>query len=931
MLNNKMDLRVALLTFVFNNKIMLEENLLSKIILENNKESISRLFNILNNRNNLTNIDEINLLIKKYYSKEVYKEYELKELYFIDRISELANEFISTRDDRFILKYWTCEDSKLLGEYNNINRIAMWNTLSREIVVDNIVFQYLLNKRMRSNRYLSKYHSLVHIEDLQLQQILSKGVAETHLHINAGINFEIKWMELMSSDFAKLGLKNINMASYGEISNEEATYMIKQASIIRILLSNFIFNRMFNDRFIDFYRKNEFNCCNCNDANNYEYDEFRNNIKKVLNFNLNLELDEWFNLLKYKYIDVSYYEYENNPLNASINWDERLIKKDWINKITKRKVRGTSIENIFLFECFKGVNKEKNEDYLCGDLRDDTIFVKLFYKYLLIKNIIYNLANEDNKIKGLDKFVDNFQISTKLSPLNDMKYMKMMLALHCQLENKNLSKLEFRVSFPNYNKKSKMEKECIVGLISFFEFYYNLLKDIESDKVEKHIVPKLGIIYHLIKKKDNDEKCWINYINDEYSKSLYYMRYREEYSTQIDILTKLRNTVPYLSKYIIGIDTASIENYTEPWVFAPIFKKAREDEQRLLVENEEYFPSGISSLGFTFHVGEDFRHILTGLRNIYEVISQLHFRAGDRIGHGIVLGIDIEKWIQKNEIIILPRIEYLEDLLWTWHMYTKDGISIEYDINYIERKILEVSKEIYGQENIITVSMLYRAYLDKFNNYSIKICEKEDVCNIDTCIENEECFSNENFEFCSNFSKCDKIEELKKTSWNLNKLKCANHCKVYLKRMNEPIEIKINKKDLTIFKDLQCKVKKIVIESGIVVETNPTSNRAIGQIENIFEHYISNLNDVTKENNMLVTINTDDPCVFNSNINNEYAYIFYSLLHKGYERSLVLKWIDEVRQVALDTSFIKNRGIENIGTMIREIERILKVLRERII
>lgn len=930
MLNNKLDLRVSLLTFIFNNKIMLEENLLDEIILNNRPKSISKLFNILNKKNTLTNLDEVNLLIRKYYNKEIYKQYDIKELYFIDRISKLANEFISTRDDRIILKYWSCDDSKLLGEYNNINRIAMWNTLSREIVVDNIVFQYLLNKGMRKNIYLSKYHSLVHIEDLQLQQILSKGVAETHLHINAGINFEIKWMELMSSDFGKLGLKNINMASYGEISDCEAIYMIKQASIIRILLANFIFNRRYDDHFKSFYIESEFDSCN-SEYNRCEYEEFCGNIESLLSFNLNLELDEWFNTLKQKYIDTSYYSYENDPLNSTIRWDEILINKDWINKIARRKVRGVSIENIFLFECFKAVNEHRDEYNLCGDLRDDKIFVKLFYKYLLIKNIIYNLANEDNKIKGLDKFIENFKVSTKLSSLNDMKDMKMILGLHCQLENKNLSKLEFRISFPSCKGKSKMERECIRSLISFFKFYQNTLKDIEDGKIEKYIVPKLGIIYHLIKMTDDDEKCWINYINDEYSKSLYYMKNREKYSSQIDVLTNLRNTVPYLSKYIIGIDTASVEHYTEPWVFAPIFKKARENEQRLLVSNEEYYPSSISSLGFTFHVGEDFRHILTGLRNVYEVITQLDFRSGDRIGHGIVLGIDIEKWIQRNEVVILPRIEYLENLLWIWHMYTKDGISIQYDINYIERKILEISKEIYGQENIVTVNMLYRSYLDKFNNYSINVCEKEDLYNADTCIENELDFSEENFEFCNNFSNCDKIEELRKTSWNLNKLKCANHCKVYLKRMNEPIEIKINRKDLTIFNDLQHKVKNIVVESGIVIETNPTSNRVIGQVENIFEHYISNLNDVTKENNMLVTINTDDPCVFNSNINNEYAYMFYSLLHKGYERSLILKWIDEIRQVALDTSFIKNRGIENPSIMIKEIECILEVLRERIV
>ncbi|EHK2355137.1 hypothetical protein KCK31_000554 [Clostridium perfringens] len=929
MLNNKLDLRVFMLTFILNNKIMLEENFFDKLLLQNRIDLISRFFNIINKKVNINNLDEVFLLLNKYYKKNEYNNYEIKELYFIDKLGDLANEFISTRDNRFILKYWKCEEKNILDQYNDINRIAIWNSFSRQVVVDNIVFQYMINKGLKENKYLSMYHSFIHIEDLQLEKILSKGVAETHLHINAGINFEIKWLELISSDIMKLNLNDINIASYGELTMEEVIYMLKQATIIRFLLANFIFNRGIKEKFYEFYKKNnlfendecKFNCKYSLDNRKCEYMYFKNNINNLLKFDLNNNIDEWLDELKLKNI------YNFDCDNEKKSWEELLRKRDWINSISCRTVKGTSLENIFLFECFKTLDKKKQEYSVYSEgLRNDKIFIKLFYKYILIKNIIYSITNEDNKIKGLDKFVKNFSMSTKLPVPNYMKNIKMILSLHCQLQNKNLSKFEFRCSFPSKHKQiAKMEKEFLVNLKSFFEFYNKLIEDIKLGKLERNVIPKMGIIYHFIKYKDNEEKCWINYLNDEYSKSLYYIEQRRIYEIQIDILTKFRNKIPYLSKYLVGIDTASVEHYTEPWVFAPIFKKARENEQRLLVKNERLSFSPISSLGFTFHVGEEFRHIVTGLRNIYEVINNLNFRAGDRIGHGIALGIDLEKWIKNNEIIILPRIEYLENLLWVWNMYTDKNSCIEYDINYIEREILTIAQDIYGEESFFTVKVLYDAYISKFKEYKIDICKVEEICDLDVCINKEIVVSND-FHFCNNFNKCEKIKELKNKAWNLKKLRCANHCKIYLKRMNEPIEIKISMNDIRLFKDLQNRVKKMIIEKGIVVETNPTSNRVIGQIENIFEHYISRLNDTTQENNMLVTINTDDPCVFNSNINNEYAYIFYSLLHKGYDRSLVLNWIDEVRQIALDNSFIRDRGLNEINQIDEEIKEILKEL-----
>ncbi|MNP54537.1 hypothetical protein D3C76_1490990 [compost metagenome] len=76
----------------------------------------------------------------------------------------------------------------------------------------------------------------------------------------------------------------------------------------------------------------------------------------------------------------------------------------------------------------------------------------------------------------------------------------------------------------------------------------------------------------------------------------------------------------------------------------------------------------------------------------------------------------------------------------------------------------------------------------------------------------------------------------------------------------------------------------------------------------------------------MVTINTDDPVVFNTNIDNEFAYIFYSLHEKGYAREDILHWIDHIRETGLNSSFIKTRQI-SLKDQIIEINVLIKRLK----
>ena len=72
---------------------------------------------------------------------------------------------------------------------------------------------------------------------------------------------------------------------------------------------------------------------------------------------------------------------------------------------------------------------------------------------------------------------------------------------------------------------------------------------------------------------------------------------------------------------------------------------------------------------------------------------------------------------------------------------------------------------------------------------------------------------------------------------------------------------------------------------------------------------------------VLVTVNSDDPVIFNTHAENELAYIYHALVHHGFEKERILKWIDKVRQFGMDSCFVKK--IKKPSEQISEIRIIL--------
>ncbi|MGW9017798.1 hypothetical protein [Priestia megaterium] len=904
MLNDKIELQLKILTTPLNEYAFYENDIMEEYF---NKEKINGehrelyfkkllkvIYPIIASNNRVNNLDEVKLLTKKYYFpdlnliKEGPKENN-DSLFYMQLLNELSRVFITHRNGKISLKYWeSTEEENLLGPYKGIYKVALWNSLNRIFTTDILVIIYLLDNGMHDERYLKGYHSHVSLEDIELNQVLQKGISETHMHFSAGGHFTLNWQTLMSPTrkYISQSVEN-HFLHTNELLGVDFNlykYTLAMASL-RLLLGNFLkYNQTapsqglsLDEFYKEFFKKIDIGEEEVSTLsflnkiatgekltkdNKYYYDLYEG-VKDILNIEL------------------------KTPSNNS-KWNTYLAVKDILHSVIDSYGEYTTVENVFLFKCLR---------YMKFINKSDALFHKLFWQYIRIRNERFKLEIQKNNIKGLEYFKSYIERATDTVEIDESDIGKWGLILHTIVHKSSIKKLELRITVGKGNTLHEKIHSLVKKLKSFFNAYEQLIQDFI---LEGRIAPKIGIIIHFIKEEDVSlsSNCW-----KDNKKKRHFYDLQQRYHMEMEAVNKLRETVPGLADYLVGIDAANLETNTEPWVFAPVYKKARNSDSHKLVYYDNPLKT-IRNLGFTYHVGEDFRHMITGLRHVDEVIEHFQYRSGDRIGHGIVLGISPTRWANKHKVVILPKHEYLDNLLWIW------GLNKEHNLNIhtenLELKILKIAGQIYGTLNGLDVYKLWNNYKKKFDypseiNKSLKNCSK---------------------------TQCPMLNQESNKSWDKDILRYAQHCSYYNEQLNKPLQIEINNEEITIIESIQNFVKEKISKEGIVVETNPSSNIAIGELEHIFEHYIHNLNPVGSESNSIkVTINTDDPIVFNTNISNEYAYIFYSLIEKGFSREQAILWIDKIRNNGITSSFIETREVDNF-TLGGEIRNILAALNE---
>ena len=455
----------------------------------------------------------------------------------------------------------------------------------------------------------------------------------------------------------------------------------------------------------------------------------------------------------------------------------------------------------------------------------DETTARLLHEYVLIQGFFNRMVTQNMEENGFEQF--QMKTRNKIYQQCDEKQVSKLLQLSGNYGG-NFKFAEFR--FVPQESANKMKNE-LANFDQQWEFYINKT-NLCADSLPEEIKRDYFLIAHFTKQAD-DKKGKICF---------------EKLRSQIDkkqrALISVHNLHTSQSEKIIAIDAAASEFDTPPDVFAPAFRSLRD--------------AGFKH--FTYHAGEDFYHVLSGLRAIYEAVDFCNLQHGDRIGHASAAGINISKWVDMaGNQIYMPRGEYADDLLFAYKLIRDQKMTELFtQLPVLERKIEHTYYEIFS----ITASISEIELAWKMRWYDPRI-------------------QNDAFKDCSE---------------TVRKLYEMYHLPAIRKKYEEPIEQLIYE-DFSIdeLKLLQKAMLSYLHEREIVIETIPTSNIRIGCHKKFATYQLLQWYQWWKDGLPLppIVLGSDDPGIFSTNLYNEYALIFcYLVYEQKMERNNVMSFID---------------------------------------
>lgn len=458
-------------------------------------------------------------------------------------------------------------------------------------------------------------------------------------------------------------------------------------------------------------------------------------------------------------------------------------------------------------------------------------FAPQIYLYLLIKNKIRRELTHTNSLIGFGNFKTyqdlKFMFVNLLSKKDkNLKILYNDVALTYAIQSAILS------TRPNFFEARVMPSE--IEKLKHFNYRKSIFGAGDAFDIGK--TSFLSLVAHYAKSASAPDKP---------EGEIRHKKLRDNLNTNTDrLIDSFRNNTEDAIPFV-GVDAAGNELSAPPEIFAPFYKKLRDN--------------GISN--FTFHVGEDFYDLLHGLRSIDEAITLLGLTTNNRLGHALALGVNAKLYYQdRHNYGILPKQVMLDNIVWLKYKALKWNFTLQPEtLLFIEKNFEELSEEL-GYEVNGSLSSTYHYWESMaLRGDNISSPSKEDNMAIKRQLLEIYLFSR----------------------------------KTYLEGAKTKIFVFPN----SIWKDV-CNVQEHLLrkieQSGIIIETNPSSNYKIGPFTKysdlpIFKMHVPGYG---KGHHLPVTVNTDDKGVFATSLENEYSLLAISLRKQRDEDGIRL-WSDK--------------------------------------
>lgn len=749
-------------------------------------------------------------------------------------------------------------------------QLLRWREISFQLGQDFFTCAYLadydLSRGYETKRFC--WLPIIKSNNDRLHNILKDGMAENHFHLNGSAKvFELNWLCLMNlidgrlHDFKKISktLQKRHMDRFDDtIKNENFYAECQRAALYRV----YLFSVIKRDSFLT--------------------EELE---KLLLRIYQGTALEE----LVVKIQDAVTMAKSLYGAKLEGNLLDYALEKSIINE-NKNECRLLAGERKFLYDCYRCTLTNQFTD----EQKD------LFYTYLVIRSDFRGEIIQINRKVGFANFSD-YQDRKEYFIEGEKAYEDELvrLALNESLRKENLVSLEARIC-PKKNS-SALEK-------SFKNFESIVKKDKnKSDNIEgtNEMFNKLIYVLHFPKITD------MPFVSGVPRNS----NVRKASARQARGIVALLEKRMEINQHIRGIDACSSEIACRPEAFGQIFRYL--SDVPVICEGMSKNASGSNcrtrNLQTTFHAGEDFFDIIDGLRAIDEVLLFCGLKRGSRIGHALAMGIDPEEYYKfKGYKIVIAKQIMLDDIAWMLCKANEWGCYIDGSLKTrLEEQFFSLYEEIFRDN---TGNGYHPSINEYYQSWKLR-GDKPELYRLSMKDFKKKIVSTELQRF-DRYQFNNKVRNDLRKNENYKNLFYSYHFNEKIrKKGSEIIEFKISRAYIGLTRQLQDGMIRQLVNVGIGIETNPSSNYLIGTIKKYEEHPIIRFNSrklkaVEPNMSLSVSINTDDQGVFDTLLENEYALMALALKkaidddnHPLYDLEDIYEWIDYVRRMGIEQTF----------------------------
>lgn len=750
-----------------------------------------------------------------------------------------------------------------------IEKTNIWQAVSYQCGEDIFVTSQFATKNLDDAYSLKdfQWNYILNSDFYVLNNLIrQKKLVENHYHLwGSAPNMDLSWIYLMNNPYGQNGrledlLKEDTsfyrmISSYQETNQSNIYTLVKIAAKIRMWL---------------------FKTCILHEKSQNVF-VILSEINDIIKIGTDLQAAELGE-------DIGLYRFKNKYRAYDTVVDYAVDDESVSSKKNNSYIAG---ERRLYYHCLRHIYHYKDLKY-----RSDEVQV-LFYLYVLIKSrfgTIFIQLNDKTGFQNFKEYQDRKSVLIKNTPYNSMAA---KMAVQENIDENLLERLEVRITPSNTSEKLSESIKWIDENVATKTF-----DSLFTDKSQNaQISDKYFYVIHFLKGRKmvwNENKNGLPICREN--------KKRGDFEKQAKAIRDLRKKRLYGAYEIYGIDAASNEVNFRPECFGQVFRylaNTKTDNGSHFSLNEKPLPN----LHKTYHVGEDFYDIIDGLRAVDEAVRFLELGNGDRIGHGVVLGIDVNEWYKKHPQVAIPRQNILDNIAWV--------------LDKIRKWNLHVSAELYAK-----LKMAFDNYFDRiyYYNKSYESCGPDLLTYIKAWKmrgDNPECYSSKKYDpdmlvnnSLTEWDRCairgkHAYKDLKNNPYVYDLIH-RYHFDAKLKKQAREIECyAIEPEFIELTKQLQIKMRNYVLEKGVAVESCPSSNFLISNLDEFKDIPTFRLFPIRESHDdfirLNVSINTDDQGVFYTSLQKEYAMLAGTLREQKDENGLrihsddkILNWVEHL-------------------------------------